>query len=272
MALVQGPGGLRLLLGRSRADSGGLTNNGRVQLFDGSLAVLTVEGTTGGAAIGGRVACGRDVDGDGEEDILFSGNGTLLLDPDPVTVMRQNGTVVETVLTPTADAAVLASIGDVTGDGRGEWLQGIFSGLSQMSEMQLFSRGLDITSSSTAGGALTGSFAIDAGLGRAGSIYWQLWSLSGPVPGFLHPDPAWPLLPLTFDPATTAAFQSANTLFFPANVGTLDGLGRAASGLALPATVVALLPGGELTTAVAVFAPGGWPLACATNPHTFVLP
>ncbi len=272
MAFVAGPNGMRFLLGRSRVDSNGLVNNGRVQLFEGSIAVLTVEGTYGGAFVGSRVAVGRDVDGDGVEEILFAGSGALLNDPDPVTVMRQDGSIVETVLTATADGASLASIGDVTGDGRGEWLQAIFSGQSFLSEAHLFSRGLDVTAFSTAGGALSAGFAIDIGPGRGGAMYWQLWSLSGPVPGFLHADPAWPLLPLTFDPATTAAFQSANTPFFPGNLGTLDAFGRAASGVALPAGIVALMPGARLTTAVAVFAPGGWPLACASNPHTLVLP
>lgn len=268
MAFVTGPSATtRFLLGRSRVDTGGFTNNGRVELIAGISVVASLTGTVNNASLGVHVASGGDLDGDGEEDFMVARSDPNLLQPDEVIAFRQDFTVIESVLTPAADTAALFMLDDVSGDGRADWGQAIFSGVAALAEAHLFASGLAETSLTRPGGAILASYAIDCGPARAGDSYWQIWSLAGTEPGFLGSDPAWPLVPLVLDPLSEASLVLANSTVFPTSLGVLDGSGRATAGLALPAPIAAILTGLTLSTcAVALDASGD--VVTATDPLT----
>ncbi|MCA8975657.1 MAG: VCBS repeat-containing protein, partial [Planctomycetes bacterium] len=272
MAFVTAPGGAqRLLIGRPRVDSNGLANNGRVELFQGLTSVLSIDGTFAQAQLGIHVACGRDIDGDGDEDLVFAGYSGGPFVPDPVTVMRQDGTVVETVTMASANRAILLSIGDTSGDGRGEWLQAIVSGVHGLSECQMFCRGLDEPVVSQPGGGTTVDYTFDLTPLRAGAIYWTLFSLSGSDPGLVI-DPSWPRLPLNIDGMTNLFFIQANGPVLPGTIGNLDAAGTGSCAVALPTNLAPLASGWQLSAVTVAFGPGGWPPVAVTNPRKVTLP
>jgi len=272
LASITGPGGVaRLLIGRRNADSNGLSNNGRVELIEGGAVLMTIEGASNVALLGSRVATGRDVDGDGLEEILYTQFNGSPIQPDPVTVMRQDGTIVEVVSTGAANAGTLLSIPDTTGDGRGEWLQAIFSGQFGMAECHLFSRGLDEPVVTLQAGILDVDYAFDLSPLRAGAIYWTLFSLSGTSPGAVF-SPAWPRLPLNVDPMTNVFFVQANTAVLPGTIGTLDGSGAGTCSLVFPGPLAAIASGWRLSNCVIAFGTGGWPPVAVSNPRTVFLP
>lgn len=268
MAFITGPSSTtRFLLGRARVDSAGLINNGRVELIAGTTVIASLDGPANNAAFGVRIATGGDLDGDGEADFVVARSDANLLLPREVTVRRQDFSVIESVLTPAADTAALFVLEDVSGDGRADWGQAIFSGVAALAEAHVFARGLTETSLTRPAGALVASYAIDCGPARAGDGYWQIWSLAGTEPGFLGSDPAWPLVPLVFDPLSEASLVLAGSSVFPTSIGVLDPSGSASAGISLPAPIAAILTGLTLSTCVVALDAGG-DVTAATNPRT----
>ncbi|MCR9243660.1 MAG: hypothetical protein NXI31_01420 [bacterium] len=272
LAAITGPGGVsRLLIGRRLADSNGLINNGRVELFEGGLSLLTIEGSQFAAQVGTRVAATRDVDGDGVDEILFVEYGGSPLQPDPVTIVRQDGTVVDSFLVDAASTGRPFAIADTTGDGRGEWGIGLFNGGFGLAECRLHARGLAEPVLSQPGGASRVDYSFDLSPLRAGAVYWQLYSLSGSSPGMVL-DPAWPRLPLQLDPFTNLFFVQSNTATFPGAIGNLDGAGRGTSSLVFAPALAVLASGWEVSSCVVAFGAGGWPPVAVSNPRLVVLP
>lgn len=272
LAIVLAPGGAqRVLIGRPNVDSNGLANNGRVELFQGTTSLLSLDGTYAINQLGVHVANGRDVDGDGEEEILFAAYSGGPFVPDPVTVMRQDGTVVEVVTMSSANRGTLFSIPDTTGDGRGEWLQAIVSGTHAVSECQMFARGLGEPVVTQPGGGLDVDYAFDLSPLRAGAIYWSLFSLSGTDPGVVF-SPAWPRLPLNIDAMTNLFFIQANSAILPGTIGTLDAAGAGTCGVVFPPALAAFTSGWSLSCCVIAFGTGGWPPVAVSNPRRVILP
>jgi hypothetical protein len=256
----------RFLLGRARVDSGGLINNGRIQLIAGTTVLASLDGPVSNAAFGVRIAAGGDVDGDGEADFVVARSDANLLVPREVSVRRQDFSVIESVFTPAADAAALFFLhADVSGDARADWGQAIFSGNAGLAEAQLLARGLTQTSLARPAGALLATFAIDCGPARAGDGYWQIWSLAGTEPGFLGTASSWPLVPIVLDPLSEASLLLAGSPVFPGSIGALDPSGSATAGIALPAPIAAILSGLTLSTCVVALDAGG-DLSAVTNP------
>lgn len=267
MAFITGPSSTtRFLLGRARVDSGGLINNGRIQLIAGTTVLASLDGPVSNAAFGVRIAAGGDVDGDGEADFVVARSDANLLVPREVSVRRQDFSVIESVFTPAADAAALFFLhADVSGDARADWGQAIFSGNAGLAEAQLLARGLTQTSLARPAGALLATFAIDCGPARAGDGYWQIWSLAGTEPGFLGTASSWPLVPIVLDPLSEASLLLAGSPVFPGSIGALDPSGSATAGIALPAPIAAILSGLTLSTCVVALDAGG-DLSAVTNP------
>lgn len=272
MAPITGPGGAaRLIIGRRYADTNGLVNNGTLELFEGGAALLTIEGTSSVALLGARVAAGRDVDGDGLQEIIYTEYNGSPLQADPVTVMRQDGAVVEVLDIAGISAGTLFSIADTTGDGRGEWGASVFHGGFGMSECQLYATGLEEPTVSLPGGGLDVDYTFDLGSGNAGSIYWAVYSLSGTDPGTVF-SPAWPRFPLNVDAMTNVFWVQANSALFPDMIGTLDAGGGGATSVVFPASLAAFASGWALSNCVVAFGPGGFPPTAVSNPRTVVLP
>lgn len=120
---VSGDGLADVLVAAPRADPGGLSNAGRVQLVSGAdgSEVYALEGGAANAALGTALTRLHDLDGDGVDDFAASqpGLGTVLV------VSGASGATIHTlVLAAGSSGNVLASAGDLNGDGRDEILVG----------------------------------------------------------------------------------------------------------------------------------------------------
>ncbi|MBK6940715.1 MAG: FG-GAP repeat protein [Planctomycetes bacterium] len=234
------------------ADPGGVLNAGRVELrgASGGAALATFDGVSLGEGLGRRLSHVADADGDGAEEIAMASG--VAGDPFDlrIRVATATGTVVDDVVREYG-ALVLTTIRDVSGDGRGEWITTIASGVASIFEATVFARGLVVSSSGVdAGGNLASTFSIDLGPVRAGNVYVQAWSLSGAAPGVAGVSVGAPLVPLNPDALTLAFLQVLNSAILPGHLGVLDAAGRASSALNLPAPAVGALSGLELTTCV----------------------
>ncbi len=274
LALVAGPGssGLRLLVGRPSADSGGLLSNGSVELYPpGSTTPLfSLAGVATSESVGYSIVAVPDFDGDGAEDIGFASAGGVL-DPGRVRIVSQTGAQLDDVSRQGGIQNVLAAITDVTGDGRGEWINAIASGLSLIFESTLFSSGLTLTSSAGTGGGFSATFSVYAGLLNASRPYVHLYGFSGAAPGTQGPPP-WPLVPLNIDAMTSVILGLAGSPMFPDAIGTLNGAGTATTTMALPAGIPPLLSGLTVTTAVVVLDPPGTAVVHASDPVLIPFP
>jgi hypothetical protein len=271
--LVKAPGlGHRLLLGRVNADTGGLTNNGTVELFDiGAPApVLAIAGTASSESVGLATTAVRDADGDGLEEIAFMSSGASIFTPFRVRVVTQSGTLIDDVLRG-GGGGKLTSIPDVTGDGRGEWINSTSNGLSLVFESTLFSGGLAMTSTTSGPSGFVATFAISAGIQNAGRVYAQVYGFSGASPGFMGPT-GWPLIPLNVDDTTLAILNLAGSSMFPDAVGLLSATGTASTTMNIPAAIAALVSGLTATTAGVAFDASGTIVVQASNPVLVAFP
>lgn len=238
LALVRtAAGGYALAIGTPTADTNGLVNNGTVEFYaGGSSPAWTQNGTATSDNAGIAVVATRDVDGDGEEEVLCVAGTTT---SGRAVIVRQDGSIAETTPLSCQGTVRPISIEDVTGDGRGEWGHAWLTGVCGRSETLIFSRGLDQVIDMPMGpaGSYVASFDIDLGPANAGKSYWQLYSVSGTSPGYLGPPP-WPLVPLNLDDTTAVMENLAGTAFTPDSIGVLDAAGRATTNLLVPALLV----------------------------------
>jgi len=273
LALVARPGsGLRLIVGRPTLDLAG-NNSGAVELLElGGQRVFQRLGATAIASMGARVGRGQDLDGDGQQEVLVGSSGGSFLTPAIVEVLRQDGTVQDVLTSRCSQIPILASLPDTTGDGRGQLLAATASGQCGMAEAWLFAGGLAVASQApTPSGAFRAAFDIDLGPALAGVDYWQLYSLSGTVPGFLGPVP-WPLVPLNLDDTTTAMDQLAGSPFTPDSKGALSGLGTASTRLFIPPAIAGFLSGATISSTVVALDNSAFAVLATSNPVEIILP
>ena len=274
MALVRVPTGpgFYLAVARTREDTGGLVNNGSVRLYaGGALPTLEILGTETNEQLGLSLRAMRDLNGDGAEELGFHSSDSSYFAAGRVRVVTQTGAMIKDWVAGTLAAAVLGSIPDVTGDGRGELLQFHMSGLSLTSEARLYSDGLEITTETIGGGGeVTAVFTIDAGPVNGGRVYLQGYGISGASPGLIGPAP-WPMIPLNFDAVTDLVLGLVGTPLFPDAIGVLGASGTATTNMALPGGTAGALSGLTLTTA-AIILGGPGSVDCATNPVAIAFP
>lgn len=263
------PGSARVAVARQNESSNGLTNNGYVEIFDAgsTTPALTLHGPFNSGFFGQVLARARDVDGDGIEELIILSSGPTFAAPNEIFVYSQTGVLVDQAARGGADSSSLSSIPDVTGDGRGEWLNGIGTGSTTLFECTMFSKGLDIAAENTAGAGTTWTWALDAGPLHPGASYIQGYSLSGAHPGTVTPAP-WPLIPLNFDAITDLVPMIAGSPIVPDPLGNLNGSGMANTTLFLPAGTIAVLQqqNAEITTCFVAL--NGSAVAFASNPIT----
>lgn len=263
-------GGHRIAIGLASADINGV-NSGVVWLHELSGAqVFERGGPADLTGLGGQIARGHDVDGDGEDEVLAT-RATPGLTPSIVDAIGQDGTLQEALSTGCSDTPKLASIDDTTGDGRGELLMTFASGMCGLAETRLFAAGMSVAVATSGNGDVAATATIDFGAGRAGEPYWQLFSISGTQPGLLGVSP-WPLVPINIDGITSIAQTLSGGPLAPNTAGSLDGVGRAQSTLTVPATVVQLLSGLPFQSVTVLLDGPGQNIVATSNPVIWVMP
>ena len=268
--VLRGPtaGSSRLAVGWAGADSGGFTNNGTVDLYPigNPTSVLTLSGPGTNRYFGGTLARARDVDGDGIEEVIVLMAGPSFVAPNVIQVYNQSGILVDEAEAAGASSSALASIDDVTGDGRGEWLNAIGTGATTRFDCSMFSLGLDTAIAVTAT-ETTFTFSLDAGPLHGGETYFQSYGASGAAPGIVGPAP-WPLIPLNYDALSDLAFTLAGTPILPNPFGVLSPSGTGTTTLMLPAATVAALTLGNVEITTAFIAAVAGSVTFASNPET----
>jgi len=263
-----------LLVGWASADSGGFVNNGLVELWGGGAAsaAFSLTGSFTGEGLGRSVTHVFDVDGDGREELGFTSSPAVFVTD--YHVRSTSGAVIDDVSRDHGNL-VISSIRDVSGDGRGELLTAIDSGVSLEFECTLFSRGLEIATSGLDGpGNYNATFDVDCGGVNAGNGYLQVIGFSGSSPGFPNAQPGVPpvpMVPLNPDAYTLMFLPALNTPVTPNFLGVLDGQGRATTTLFLPSSAMPVLSGLELTTTAIAF-DGSATMTAATNPWRIEFP
>tara|TARA_R110002072_G_scaffold139249_1_gene282688 strand:+ start:21979 stop:23592 length:1614 start_codon:yes stop_codon:yes gene_type:complete len=263
-------GGHRIAIGLSSADITG-NNSGVLWLHElNGLELFARPGVMPIAGFGFEVARGQDLDGNGEDEIVAArADGSLM--PSIIEIVRQDGTLQAQLSSGCADGPDLHSIGDTTGDGRGELLVSFASGQCGIAETWLFGTGMEVTVTQNGAGDVQASADIDFGAGRAGQSYWQLFSISGTEPGLLGPSP-WPLVPLNIDGVTTVAQSLSGGPLAPNTSGVLDAVGRGQSTLTVPASVAQILSGIPFQSVALVLDGAGQNITATSNPTTWVMP
>ncbi len=258
-----------LLVGWWSADSGGLVNNGLVELWGGGAAMYSTTGSFTAEGIGRGVSHVFDVDGDGKEEIAYTSFPATF--ETGYHVRSAAGVVIDDVYRDFGNL-VISTIRDVSGDGRGELISAVDSGVSFEFECTIFARGLDVASSGFDGpGNFSATFAIDAGKINAGNGYLQVVGFSGAAPGVANVQPGAPLVPLNPDAFTLMFLQALGSPVTPSFLGLLDGKGLATTTMFLPASAMPFINGMEMTTTVVAFDAGGT-LTAATNPVVIEFP
>ncbi len=274
LALLRtGSGGIRVAIARTSFDSGGFSNNGRIELLDGSsIPILTLDGPANNAGAGSSLASVPDMDGDGFDELVYHWSEGFLMADSHVRVVTQAGALLDEHVLIGAATSVLFATPDVTGDGRSEWFRATASGISLLSQCTLMSRGLDVSSTANDASGFSVTFEIDAGVPNAGLTYVQLYGGSGVEPGSFFPFTGWPLVPLVFDGTTDEAAGLAGSALFPDAAGPLDGLGRATTHMAIPAAIAAQFTGQKLYTTVIAVDFGAGNIPFASNPMSVTFP
>lgn len=268
VALLAGPSsGSRVAVAWPNADTNGFTNNGVINVYPvgSQTSVVSIHGNFSSAFLGGTIARTHDVDGDGVEELVAIASGPTFVAPNEIRVYDQNGVVVDEAIRAGANSSSLSSIPDVTGDGRGEWFNGIGTGSTTTFECTMFSKGLSLASETNLGPGTLWTFSLDAGPTLANAPYVQGYSLSGAHPGTPLAAPS-PLIPLNFDTLSSFAFALAGSPFFPDLTGTLDASGTATTTLYLPMSVTTALIGMDITTTYVTLT--GSSVNFAANPVT----
>lgn len=271
MAVIASPAGTpRLALGWSNVSSGGLTNNGLIQIFDAGATspAVSIPGPHDQAFMGSKLARTFDVDGDGEQEVLTISSGIQFVAPTQLRTYDQTGNLVDFAEQAGGSSSSISSITDVTGDGRGEWINGIGTGSTTRFDVTVWSKGLSVANEVTTSVGTTWTWDLDAGPLHAGGAYLQGYSLSGAHPGTVGPAP-WPLIPINIDDITQLVPLIAGGPIVPDPSGHLDGAGMTQTTLFLPAgTVNALWSiGAELTTCFVTTTPSG-AVTFASSPVT----
>lgn len=263
-------GGHRVAIGLQTADVNG-NNSGALWLHElNGLEVFERPGAGSASGLGFELARGRDLDGNGEDEILVArADGALM--PWIIETVRQDGTLQGQLSSGCADGPNVRSIGDTTGDGRGEVLVSYASGLCGIAETWVFSAGMEIAVTSNGAGDVLADATIDFGAGQAGQSYWQLFSISGTEPGFLGPNP-WPLVPLNFDGLTSIVDSLSGGPLAPNTSGVLDASGRAQSTLTVPAFVAQILSGFPFSSVTVLLDVAIPSITATSNPVVWVMP
>ncbi len=260
-----------LAVGWYTADSGGFLNNGRVEVHaaGGAGALFTFAGGKQIEIVGRGVTAVPDVDGDGKEEIAFTSADSTFVTR--YRVMNLSGQVLDD-LTRDHGNLVVSSLRDVTGDGRGELLTAIDSGVSLEFECTIFALGLAPTSEGIGpSGDFTATFAVDLGPGQGGNGYLQVYGFSGTSPGVPNATPGAPNVPLNPDLFTLMFLQALGSPVVPNALGVLDGQGKATTNFFLPAAAVPPLQGMTLSSTVVAFDAGS-NLTAVSGPWAFEFP
>lgn len=263
-----------LIIGWQYADSNGMVNNGRVELRSAAGApLLSIDGTAGVQFVGSGVTHVADMDGDGKEEI-----GLASLLPGGFwyqkwyRVVSQTGTLLDDV-ERAYGSSVISTLRDLSGDGRGEFLATIFSGVSLEFEATVFAAGLEISSLAFDGiGALNADFEIDLNPVQGGRDYFQIYGFSGAAPGVPNGSPGAPLVPINPDGFSTLFSNLVGTAILPDAAGTLSAGGTASTSIWLPANATAFFSGMEMVTTVISYDPGTQAIFAATNPQVIEIP
>lgn len=271
--IAYGPLGMPyLVVGRQYGDAGGFTNCGTVDVFPvgTTTPLFTIAGAANSESVGARIMAVRDMNGDGEDEIGWSSSTTVFFE-NRIRIRTFSGVLLEDFTRSGSPNSALDSIPDVTGDGRGEWLNAIANGVSGTFECDLYSSGLAVTTTTSSPSGFTADFAVDAGPLRAGLPYAQLWGFSGASPGTFGPAP-WPLVPLNIDAVTLYILSIAGGPMFPNALGLLGGAGTAVTNVLLPPPIATAVSGLTATTAVVVTDAGGASVVFAGNPVVLTFP
>lgn len=147
LAILAGPtpGSFRFAVGYRTADSNGFVNNGVIQLYalGGGTPLLTLDGPHQIAQAGRILGHGRDIDGDGIDELIYLHDGTSFVQPSTIKVVTQGGVEIDSIDYGGLNAGEITSLLDVNGDGRGELLVGVSNGNALLYEATLFTQGLD---------------------------------------------------------------------------------------------------------------------------------
>ena len=252
---------------------------GAVFVYGGAqgLLITTLTGTDVGGRFGTRVAAGDDLDADGVPELLISACACVNVGPTSgingaVEVRNPlDGALLERIVGPplVGYGYSIASLGDLNGDGIGEFVYGnhwdddvgVQAGSGSVASMA------DLALESSAhllsiadGGAA--ELSIDVGAGHAGSTYWVVGSFSGTEPGLLlggvH-------VPLNFDAFTSLSLGSPNSAVLDNTLGFLDASGGASAAIQIgPAALGASAAGLTSFFVVTVLDASG--LVFASNP------
>jgi|GEM_PF-6560556 len=275
LAMLSGPAGggpMRFAMGKRSADTSGLANNGTIEVFSlgGGLPLLTIEGSHSNSSVGLSMAGVRDSDGDGDDELVYIEQGTAFNQPGTLRVIDlETGAVLDELLDIQGSTS-FASINDVSGDGRGEWIASVDGGTAQVYEARLFSQGMSRTPGGAGLGGFTTTFDIDLGPGHAGRTYGQLYSFSGASPGTVGA-PGWPLAALNLDADTITILGLFGTPLFPDAFGTLDGAGRTTTLMTFTPHITNLAAGMEMTTVAFALDATDTDVVVASNPQTYVV-
>lgn len=256
-----GRGALLPVIGRRLANSNARIGNGSVEVLVGTTPLLRITGTRNAHGVGTLVSSTRDIDGDGVEEIAFVRSYNSL--NVETVIARLDGTRVNGPYFMGSGVRSLASISDVTGDGRAELVLAIASGLSTRFEARVLAQGMTLEKlkNDPSGFQADYRIAMPASIAR-GLPYVQLFSISGTSPGVVLPHPS-SLLPINFDPVTDAGLALANTAVFGNTIGLLSAMGESRTRCTLSAEVARALRGRDFTTVTALLPLSG---LLVTNP------
>lgn len=277
LAILKGPtqGTSGLIVGRRLHSSGGLIANGRVEYIPFGVGPgLVFQGTFQNERFGRRVVAVRDLDGDGVEEIGFASTSIAGIN---VNVIRFRtfttaGIMIDDFDSAGAGGADFSSLKDVTGDDRGEIIEGISNGGSFIYAAALFSKGHSFSSLVTLSGGINQFiYNIDLGPINNGKTYFQLYGLSGAYPGFIF-SPGDPIVPLLPDATTQLVLDLLGSPFYPDAVGILDGMGMAQTNAFVDAATAAIISGFVVNTAAIVFDFASQKVLATSNPVVVVMP
>lgn len=272
LALVARPGaaGPVLVVGRPLFDAPGRPDCGELRALPASAAPgpWNRQGSAPGEALGLQVIAVRDLDGDGEEEVGVASRAPFSV---RFQVLDAAGNTADEVEYPHAGGD-RASLPDVTGDGRGEWLAGVADATTGVHEVHLFTSGLGpaLLAPGLPGGPSVFVQEIDLGSGNAGAPYLVAFGVTGTWPPLLTSS-SLPAIPLVVDAVTAEALSLAGGPALPSAIGFLDASGGATSTIVLPTPPSGSLGGLTLFDVCVALDLAGRP-AIVSNPRRIDLP
>lgn len=276
LALLKGPTNATsgLIIGRRFADTNGFINNGEVTFHPGGslTPTLTLRGTFLNENFGFKVVAVRDQDGDGIEEVGFASAPVAGFTDSRFRVFTLAGVKIDDYTTIGGASADYASIHDTTGDGRGEILESVANGNTGLFVGLMLAKGHSFDSLTVLPGAINQfRYNVDVGPINSGKTFFQLYSLSGPYPGFVF-SPGDPIVPLIPDATTELVLGLAGSVFYPDAIGIADGFGLAQTHAFVDAATAAVISGFIVNTVVLVFDFPSQRVLATTNPVVVVMP